>query len=173
MHLHTLLPEALPAPSPILASQARRRAETVASNGGRAMRGVKQRVHLWWMALPVVLSACSAVDVRYPDGHSERMSKAEFKAYAERVFRHQNHVVDRLIRVDNAVEEQGVEPDARLLRAEEAMEDACRPLIKLVSAKAEGRKLKLADKLEMPSAAPACEHAVQDIEALLPATPTR
>ena len=142
------------------------------SNGGMAMRRVKQRVPLWWMALPLLLSACSTVDVRYPDGHSERMSKAEFKAYAERVFRHQNHVVDRLIRADAAFEAQEVEPDARLLRAEEAMEDACRPLIKLVSAKAERRKLKLADKLEMPSAAPACARAVQELEALLPATPT-
>lgn len=145
--------------------------ETV--NGGRAMRAAKQTVRLWWMALAVLLSACTTVDVRYPDGHSERMSKAEFKAYAERVFRHQNQVVDRLIHADTAFEEQEVEPDARLLRAEEAMEDACRPLIKLVSAKAERRKRELADKLEMPSAAPACERAVEEVEALLPATPTR
>ena len=145
----------------------------VASNGGMAMGGVKHRVRPWWMAFLMLLSACATVDVHYPDGHSERMSKAEFKAYAERVFRHQNQVVDRLIRADTAFEGQEDEPDARLLHAEEAMEDACRPLIDLVSAKAEGRKLKLADKLEMPSAAPACERAVQDVEALLPAHATR
>jgi len=100
------------------------------------------------------------------------MSKAEFKAYAERVFRHQNQVVDRLIRADDGFDGPDIEPDARLLRAEEAMEDACRPLIDLVSAKAERRRLKLVDKLEMPSAAPACDNAVRAVEALLPTPPT-
>ncbi len=120
----------------------------------------------------VLLSACTTVDVHYPDGHSARMSKAEFKAYVERVFRQQNRVVDRLIRADDGFDGQALEPDERLLRAEEAMEDACRPLITLVSAKAEKRKMKLADELEMPSAAPACESAVRAVEALLPASPT-
>jgi hypothetical protein len=122
--------------------------------------------------LVALLGACKAVDVHYADGHHERMSKAEFKAYAERVFRRQNHVVDQLIRADGGFGGQDVEPDARLLHAEEAMEDACRPLIDLVSAKAERRHMKLAEKLDMPSAAPACDSAVSKVEALLPTPPT-
>ena len=120
----------------------------------------------------LLAGACARIEVRYPDGHVEAMSKAEFKAYAEQVFRHQNRVVDRLIRADTDVESEGLATDARLLRAEEAMEDACRPLIGLVSAKAEKRRMALADKLEMPRAAPACDAAVKEVEALLPIPPT-
>ena len=125
------------------------------------------------IALVLSLAACSVVEVRYADGHTTRMSRAEFKKYAERVFRRQNRVLDALIRVDERNAALDVEPDARLLRAEEAMEDACRPLIKLVSAKAERRKLQLADKLDMPSAAPACESAVELVERFLPADVAR
>lgn len=96
------------------------------------------------------------------------MSKAEFKAYVEQVFRRQNHVVDQLIRADSGADSEAFEADARLTRAEEAMQDACRPLIALVSAKAEKRRMDLADKLEMPRAVPACDAAVRAVEALLP-----
>jgi hypothetical protein len=124
------------------------------------------------LATAVLLGACTQVEVRYPDGRTQTMSRAEFKAYAETVFRRQNRVVDRLIRADVGLGDEGLAADARLLRAEEAMTDACRPLIDLVSAKAEGRKMDLLDKLEMPSAAPACDRAVKDLEALLPTAPT-
>ena len=136
------------------------------------MNGMQRAGRAGWLLWSCMLGACSSVDVRYPDGHHEIMSKAEFKTYAEQVFRRQNRVVDRLIRADGGLGGESIEPDARLLRAEEAMEDACRPLIDLVSAKAERRKLKLADKLEMPSAAPACDRAVREVEALLPTSPT-
>ena len=131
------------------------------------MRISSQHSRAPWVVIVALLGGCASVDVRYPDGRHERMSKAEFKAYAERVFRYQNHIVDRLIIAD----EQG-EPDARLLGAEETMEVPCRPLIALVSAKAEHRALQMSDKLEMPRAAPACEQAVAAVDALLPAAPT-
>ncbi len=119
-----------------------------------------------WVVILALLGGCASVEVQYPDGHRTRMSKAQFKAYAERVFRHQNSTVDRLI----SINERG-ELDARLLSAEEAMEEACRPLIALVSAKAERRALALSDKLEMPRAAPACERAVAALDALLQLAP--
>ena len=121
---------------------------------------------LWGLVI-AMLGGCASVDVQYPDGHRTRMSRAEFKAYAERVFRYQNRIVDRLIRADGAYGDEQGEPDARLSRAEEAMEEACRPLISLVSAKAEHRALGLSDKLEMPCAAPVCEHAVAAVDVLL------
>lgn len=122
-----------------------------------------------WLATGMLIaSACARVEVHHPDGHVEDMSKAQFKAYVEKVFRRQNRVVDRLIRADTGLEGEGLERDARLLRAEETMEDACQPLVELVSAKVEGRPLELADKLEMPTAAPACDAAVRAVEALLP-----
>ena len=127
---------------------------------------------LWGLVI-ALLGGCASVDVQYPDGHRTRMSRAEFKAYAERVFRYQNRIVDRLIRADGAYGDEQGEPDAPLSRAEEAMEEACRPLISLVSAKAEHRALGLSDKLEMPRAAPACEHAVAAVDALLPVAPRR
>ena len=127
-----------------------------------------QRSRAPWLMIVALLGGCASVDVHYPDGHRARMSKAAFKVYAEQVFRYQNRIVDRLIRAD----EQG-EPDARLLRAEETMAEACRPLIALVSAKAEHRALEMSDKLEMPRAAPACEQAVVAVDALLSADPRR
>lgn len=124
------------------------------------------------LTLSTLLGACSTVDVHYADGHHERMSKSEFKAYAEQVFRRQNHVVDRLISAEGGGDGRGPDGDARLMRAEDAMEDACRPLIDLVSATAERRRLELAEKMEMPRAAPACDSAVRAVEALLPTPPT-
>lgn len=121
-----------------------------------------------WVVILALLGGCASVEVQYPDGHRTRMSKAQFKAYAERVFRYQNRTVDRLI----SINERG-EPDARLLSAEGVMEDACRPLITLVSAKAEHRALALSDKLEMPHAAPECERAVWAVDALLQLTPAK
>ncbi len=132
------------------------------------MGNSSQRRHTPWLMIFALLGGCASVDVHYPDGRRARMSKAEFKAYAERVFRYQNHVVDRLISAD----EQG-EPEARLLHAEETMEEACRPLIALVSAKAERRAMQISDKLEMPRATPACEQAVRAVDALLPAAADR
>lgn len=132
------------------------------------MGGFRHIMHSVCLVAPLLLGACANVDVHYPDGRVERMSRAQFKAYAEQVFRRQNRVVDGLIRADA----ESLEVDARLLHAEDAMEDACRPLIDLVSAKAEGRRMELADKLEIPRAAPACDRAVEQVEALLPTPPT-
>jgi hypothetical protein len=89
------------------------------------------------------------------------------------VFRRQNRVVDRL---DSRRRRHSATKASRRTRAccapKRRWTDACRPLIDLVSAKAEGRKMDLLDKLEMPSAAPACDRAVKDLEALLPTAPT-
>jgi hypothetical protein len=74
------------------------------------------------LATAVLLGACTQVEVRYPDGRTQTMSRAEFKAYAETVFRRQNRVVDRLIRADVGLGDEGLAADARLLRAEEAMD---------------------------------------------------
>ena len=127
-----------------------------------------QPYRVLWVVIQALLGGCASVDVQYSDGHRTRMSKAQFKAYAERVFRYQNRTVDRLI----SNNERG-EPDARLLSAEEVMEDACRPLVALVSAKAERRALALSDKLEMPRAAPECERAVEAVDVLLQLTPAK
>lgn len=128
----------------------------------------KRRRAAQWALIIVMLAGCGSVDVRYPDGQHKRMRKAEFKAYAERVFRYQNRIVDRLIEADSGADDG--QSDTRLLAAEDAMEEACRALIALVSAKSERRAMALADKLHMPSAVPACERAVVAVDALLPAT---
>lgn len=133
------------------------------------MGSTNRRHGAQWALILVMLGGCASVDVRYPDGHHKRMGRAEFKAYAERVFRYQNRIVDRLIAVDG---DDYAQTDGRLLAAEDAMEEACRALISLVSAKAERRTLELSDKLQMPSAVPACERAVAAVDALLPLAPS-
>ena len=138
-----------------------------------AMGERKHRARCGWTLLLALATGCASVDLHYPDGHSASMSKAEFKAYVERVFRYQNHIGDELIRADELLDDGQILPDARLPRAEEAMQQACRPLIALVNAKVEHQAKKLADKLEMPRAAPACERAAQAVNALLSALPQR
>lgn len=115
------------------------------------------------LAAALAFTGCARIEVHYPDGRTASMSKAEFKAYVREVFRRQNHATDRLIaRLD------GGSGDAALEAAEDAMQAACAPLIDLVQAKVDRRRLPLAEKLEMPHVAPACEAAVAKVEVLLP-----
>lgn len=116
----------------------------------------------------LVLAGCSSVQVRHPDGHSEYQSRDEFAAYVERVFRYHNRVVNDLIVASSLSGDLDLDEASPLVRAEDAMADACRPLNDTVSATIEGRELGLFQKLQMPSAVPACEAASRRVEALLP-----
>ena len=140
------------------------------------MHAVGDRKHgarCCWAFMLALVSGCASVQLHYPDGHTASMTKPEFKAYVERVFRYQNQIGDELIRADELLDDGQILADARLPRGEEAMEQACRPLIALVNAKVEHQAMKLADQLEMPRAAPACERAAQEVDALLRALPRR
>lgn len=114
------------------------------------------------------LAACSAVQVRYPDGRTEYQSREDFAIYVENVFRYHNRVVNDLIVSTSLMGDTALDFGAPLLRAEEAMAQACRPLNDTVSASIEGRELGFFQKLALPEAVPACEAASRRVEALLP-----
>jgi hypothetical protein len=116
----------------------------------------------------LAVSACSSVQVRYPDGSIEYKSKDEFAHYMEAVFRHHNRVVNELIIATALMHETELEAASPLVRAEEAAAQSCRPLNDAVSATIEGRELGFFEKLQLPEAVPACDEATRRLEALLP-----
>lgn len=115
-----------------------------------------------------VLTACTSIQVRYPDGSTRQLQRDEFESYVELVFRRYNRVVDDLIVVASLVDEHELE-DRELLLAEERAATVCRPLSEIVSARIEGREVGLFHKLQLPEVVPACEAASAALEALTPA----
>jgi hypothetical protein len=114
------------------------------------------------------LAACSSVQVRYPDGRTARQSREEFARYVEQVFRYHNSVANNLIIAASLIEDGEIEAGGAWERAEEEMTDACRPLIEAVNAQMEGEPIGFFQKLQLPTAVPACEAASRRLEAMLP-----
>jgi hypothetical protein len=119
--------------------------------------------------LLVILTACSQVQVRYPDGRTEYQSREEFAAYVEQVFRYQNRVLNDLIVYSSLVESDEFFSDPELLLAERTMARECRALIDAVAARLEGGEPGFFQKLSLPASVPACEQASRRLELLLPA----
>lgn len=113
------------------------------------------------------LSACSSVQVRYPDGTTALQTREEFAAYVEYVFRYHNRVVNDLIVAASLFDDGVLTENALVVRAEENMAAVCQPLNDTVSASIEGRDIGFFHKLQLPEAVPACEAASRRVEALL------
>lgn len=126
------------------------------------------RRRLGVFAAIALLSACSSVKVRYPDGTVRRMSEAEFADYVQRVFRYHNHVMNDLIVEMSLRGDDDLLSSRRVVRAEDHMAVVCRPLNDAVTASMEGHMLGFSEKLKLPSAVPACEQATRALEKLLP-----
>lgn len=116
------------------------------------------------------LTACSSVQVHYPDGTTVYKSKEEFERYVEEVFRFHNSVVNDLIIAISLVEDGEIKVVDDWERAEEVMTDACRPLIEAVTAKMEKHEIGFFHKLKLLSAVSACEVESRKFKAMLPAT---
>ena len=115
----------------------------------------------------MVLSACTTVRPRYPDGRLVTMTRAEFAAYTERVFRYHNRVVNELILSVGLADGGPLDSSDPLVRAETEMAARCQPLNEAVAATIEGRTLGFFHKLQMLNAVPACEVATDSVIALL------
>lgn len=116
----------------------------------------------------VLLSACSSVQVRYPDGRSEYQSRDAFAGYTEKVFRYHNRVLNDLIVATSLADLDSVEETDQLVAAEATMTSACQPLNEIVAATIEGREISFFTKLQLPEVVPACEIASRRVETLLP-----
>ncbi|MEQ8234795.1 MAG: hypothetical protein RLW61_02485 [Gammaproteobacteria bacterium] len=118
------------------------------------------------MAMLAVLPGCGALAPRDEASGDEAFSGGGFAAYAERVFRYHNHVVDDLIiATELGADTRG--EDTRLVRAEHEMVRACRPLNEAVSARLEGRGIGLWQRLRLPVTVAACERASRHLARLL------
>jgi hypothetical protein len=113
------------------------------------------------------VAGCSSVQVRQPDGTDAWMSRDEFAAYTEAVFRRYNRAVDDLIVAGSLDDDEGTESAPELLRAEDAMGTACMPLMVAVTAHIEGHDLGFFERLQMPQAVAACAYATQRLETVL------
>jgi len=116
------------------------------------------------------MTGCSSVQVRQPDGTDAWMSRDEFSAYTEAVFRRYNRAVDDLIVAGSLDDGEGADAAPELLRAEDAMGTACAPLMVAVTAHIEGHALGFFERLHMPQAVAACALATRRVEAVLGAT---
>lgn len=117
----------------------------------------------------LLLTACSSVQVRYPDGTTEYQERAAFEQYVERVFRYQNRVVNDLIVAGSLLDDVSLDSDVALVRAEAELAAACRTLNEVVSATLEGRDISLFKRLSLTESVPRCETSARQLEALIPA----
>ena len=115
----------------------------------------------------VLLGACSSVSTKTPEGSSTSMSREEFADYVETTFRHHNAVVNELITASSLGDEEAF-TDPVLIRAEEEMAAACRPLNDVVTATIEKRELSFWTKLQLPNQVPQCAAASRHVETLIP-----
>lgn len=107
--------------------------------------------------------ACSSVHTKTPEGDSILMSEEEFSAYAERVFRHHNRVVNQSLYADPNGSAGADDP---LSLAESKMDNACQPLNELASATADGQPLDFWMEWKLAEAVPDCESATRSLERL-------
>ena len=112
-------------------------------------------------------TGCSTVQVQYSDGTTEYMARGEFSDYVESVFRLHNRILNELIGATSLLDLEMLDAEDPLVRAEDAMNQACLPLNSVVQATIEGRELGLFEKLALPSAVPRCEQKTREVEALL------
>lgn len=117
----------------------------------------------------LLLTACTTVRTKTPEGEAVTMTEAEFSAYVEHVFRHHNRVYNELINDLSMVEEdEGGKRDDALISAETTMLNACLPVNEIVSAISEGRNPGMSSKMQLMHAVPECENATRKVEKLIP-----
>ena len=94
------------------------------------------------------------------------MTRKQFAAHVEHVFRYHNEVMNELI--THADELPAERNDADALRtAEENMDMACAPLNEIASAEIMAESASFWTKRKLPRAVPACEAATHHLEGLL------
>ncbi|MGR8948143.1 MAG: hypothetical protein ACU84Q_08870 [Gammaproteobacteria bacterium] len=117
----------------------------------------------------LVLIGCG-INTRDETGAPVRMTKDEFAAYVETVFRHHNGVVNELILATSLSDDPEMELPAALISAERVMAATCHPLNEMVSAKIEGRELSAWSKLLLIDQVPTCAESSRRVAALVEQT---
>lgn len=101
----------------------------------------------------------------------DRAGEADFRSYAEAVFRLQNSMLDELILSADGSATQSASEAAALSTAEERLVDGCRHLNEAASISAGGGNPGLPLKLRVVNSVAQCEAAALDVRTLLQAGP--
>lgn len=110
-----------------------------------------------------LLAGCATVET--VDGEELRMTSAEYRAYVERVFRAQNRVASDLA---FALEEAPDEPaELAILAAEARLLEECASLNEIATRRRDDERAGLRRGAAAGRAAPRCEDATRDAEAVL------
>jgi len=112
----------------------------------------------------MLLSGCSSIHTKTPEGEPILMSEADFAKYFEHVFRHHNAVVNESLYATPSLLNDSSDP---LLKAEMKMDHACHLLNEVASASATGEAPDFWTKMELLDAVPECESATRHLEKLL------
>lgn len=107
-----------------------------------------------------LLAGCAAVTTA--EGRRLGIASAEFRAYAEQVFRAQNEVATELA---FALEEHSDAP--ALMAAEDELLAACAQLNALAAARRDERRTSTAERVSAARSAPGCERAANAARAAL------
>jgi len=137
---------------------------TVLKPGERARNNLRPGLLAAAVAL---LSACGVTVERPGVEGREWMSKAEFRAYAERVFRRHNAAENDLMFLLPRLQRAEPERYGQLLDAEDAMLEACHPLAEVASQRGRGLDIGFFKRLRLPSDVADCERATVRVERLL------
>ena len=118
------------------------------------------------IGLGLLVAGCATIQTA--DGTRVALGSAEFKAYAEQVFRHHNRVLDRLM---FALPELATTDASRYARAADAEIDmlaACRRLNEVASRTRDGRPPGWLRRIRAARSVVACDRATRVTERILP-----
>lgn len=103
------------------------------------------------------------------DGERLRAGSAEFREYAERVFRMHNEVTTSMAyAIDEFEDTDGTdEYHEQLIDADDRMMQACSALDELALARRDGRKVSMKKLLETAERIPGCETASREAASLI------
>ncbi len=123
-----------------------------------------------WLAFPLLgLSACAPYIIT-GDGERIRADSADFREYAERVFREHNDVTTSLAyAIDDLENTVGArEYRQQLLDADDRMMQACSALDEMVIARRDNREISFAAQKRAAELTPDCEAATRTAASLIP-----
>jgi hypothetical protein len=109
---------------------------------------------------------CTSIRTRTLEKGDVTMTKDQFAAHFERVFRYHNGVMNDLINSSENLAESSPDGSA-ISEAEATMDEACEPLNEMVAAESVSEKVGFETVRLLPRAVPECEAATRQVEVLL------
>jgi hypothetical protein len=109
---------------------------------------------------------CTSIRTSTLEAGDVTMTKEQFAAHIEHVFRYHNGVMDDLINSHNGLAGSG-DSGSAISEAEGLMDAACEPLNEVVAAESVSEDAGFETMRRLPQAVPECEAASRSVEVLL------